>query len=213
MSIRIRVPNAKLGVPDLLLEVDRPGDNVALWILEVGFLQTDKDLMKRPYRRPKDTLELVITMKGRDVLTKREWKVMLDNPAFGSVMSSAPHPWVMPLTIKVKAWLCHSDGEFSLNEMNSSSYYVCAEICPTRDSTEIAHLNSVFRQAMKFIHDKTTSYVQEHCELDEENIIAMCKWIPPDPLFDWDKVMNHVCKGVMHDGFDRYSDWHEDLNY
>ena len=41
----------------------------------------------------------------------------------------------------------------------------------------------------------------------------MHEWIPLDPLFDWDKVMNHICKGVLQDGFDRYTDWHGDLKH
>jgi hypothetical protein len=40
----------------------------------------------------------------------------------------------------------------------------------------------------------------------------MHKWTPPDPLFDWDKVMSHVRKGVLQDGFYRYCDWHVNLN-
>jgi len=40
---------------------------------------------------------------------------------------------------------------------------------------------------------------------------AMREWTPPDHLFDWDKVMNHVRKGVLLDGFDRYIDWHVKL--
>ena len=39
----------------------------------------------------------------------------------------------------------------------------------------------------------------------------MREWIPPDALFDWDKVMNHVRKGVLQDGFDRDCDWHVNL--
>jgi hypothetical protein len=45
------------------------------------------------------------------------------------------------------------------------------EICPTRDSAEIAHLNLVFHQAMELICDKVAGYVQEHCELDKENFM------------------------------------------
>jgi len=40
----------------------------------------------------------------------------------------------------------------------------------------------------------------------------MDKWMPPDHLFNWDIVMNHVRKGVLLDGFDRYFDWHVNLN-
>jgi len=39
----------------------------------------------------------------------------------------------------------------------------------------------------------------------------MREWIPPDPLFNWDTVMKHVRNGVLHDGFDRYCDWHVNL--
>ena len=148
MSTNVRVPQKKPSVPDFFLETDGPGGNIALLILEVGFSQTEKDLMKKirgfameckniqiiatidacesqPYRRPNNKLDLAVMMERRDVLMRKEWKVVSDNPAFGSVMSSARHPWVKPLTIKVKAWLCHPDGEFSLDKMNSSSYYAC----------------------------------------------------------------------------------------
>jgi hypothetical protein len=137
------------AIPDLLLEMDGPGENIPLWIIEVAFSQLERNLMKKvrryateckdaqvitiidvcesqPYRRPKDTSELAIAMEGRDVLKRTEWKVASDNPAFGPVMSSVPHPWVNPLTIKVKTWLRHPDGEFSLDEPNDSSYYACA---------------------------------------------------------------------------------------
>ncbi|KAG1720306.1 uncharacterized protein EDB91DRAFT_1257037 [Suillus paluster] len=226
----------KLGMPDLLFKMDGLGGSVPLWIMEVSFSWAKDEVMSsicryameckdvqvitiidtcksQPHKMPKDISDLTITMEGRIWLTLKEWKVVSDNPAFGPVMSSVPHQWASPLTIKVKTWLCHPDREFSLDKMNSSSYYVCVEICPTRDSAEIAHLNSVFHQAMKLICDKITGYVQKHCELDEENLSAMRKWIPPDPLFNWDKVVNHVRKGMLYDGFDWYCDWHVNLKY
>jgi hypothetical protein len=43
------------------------------------------------------------------------------------------------------------------------------EICPGGNSDEIAHLDSVFRQAMKLIRDNIIDYVQKHCELDEDS--------------------------------------------
>jgi len=115
MSTNVRVLQNKLGVPDLFLETDGPGGNIALLILEVGFSQTEKDLMKKirgfameckniqiiatidacesqPYRRPNNKLDLAVMMERRDVLMRKEWKVVSDNPAFGSVMSSARHP-------------------------------------------------------------------------------------------------------------------------
>jgi hypothetical protein len=149
MSPLLTVMAKKLGMPDLLLEMDGPGGNIALWIMEVNFSRAEDEVMSgirryateckdaqvitiidvcesQPYRRPKDTSELAIAMEGRDVLKRTEWKVASDNPAFGPVMSSVPHPWVNPLTIKVKTWLRHPDGEFSLDETNNSSYYACA---------------------------------------------------------------------------------------
>jgi hypothetical protein len=39
----------------------------------------------------------------------------------------------------------------------------------------------------------------------------MCKWMPPDPLFNWNEVMSQVRNGVVHDGFDWYTDWHDEL--
>jgi len=139
----------KLGMPNLLLEMDGLGDNIALWIMKVNFSRAEDEVMSgiwryateckdaqvitiidvcesQPYRRPKDTSELAIAMKGQDVLKQMEWKVASDNPAFGLHISSVPHPWVNPLTIKVKTWLCHPDREFSLNKTNDSSYYACA---------------------------------------------------------------------------------------
>ena len=144
----ITAPQKTLGVPDLLLEMDGPGDNVAFLILEVAVSQKEEKLMEKmrgfatecksvqvisiidvcesqPYRRLNDVSDLVVAMEGRDVLTQGQWKVASDDPAFGSVMSSVPYHWVRPLTIKVKAWLRHPDGEFSLDETNSS-YYACA---------------------------------------------------------------------------------------
>jgi len=148
MSPLLRVEGRGLGMPDLLLGMDGPGGNIALWIMEVSFSREKDEVMSgiqryameckdaqiitlvdvcesQPYRRPKDTSELAITMKGRDVLKRTEWKVASDNPAFGPVMSLVPHQWVSPLTIKVKTWLRHPDGEFSLNETINSSYYAC----------------------------------------------------------------------------------------
>ncbi|KAG1740756.1 uncharacterized protein EDB91DRAFT_1081851 [Suillus paluster] len=199
MSLLLIVMAKKLGMPDLLFEMDGPGGSIPLWIMEVSFSWAKDEVMSSVCH---------YAMECKDV---QEWKVVSDDPAFGPVMSSVPHQWASPLTIKVKTWLCQSDGEFSLDEMNSSSYYVWAEICPTRDSAEITHLDSVFHQAMKLICNKITGYVQEHCEFDEENLSAMREWIPPDPLFNWDKVMNHICKGVLYDGFDWYCDWHVNL--
>jgi hypothetical protein len=138
-----------LGIPDLLLEMDGPSNCVALWIVEVGYSQTEDDLLNKirqfatgcegaqaitmidvresqPYKRPKDSSELAIAMEGRDLLTLEEWRVASDNPAFGSVTSSARHPWASPLTIVVKTWLRHPNGEFSIDERNDSAYYACA---------------------------------------------------------------------------------------
>ena len=148
MSTIVQNQHKKMGIPDLLLEVNGPGHDAALWIMEVAFSQTEDCLMKKirgfatecksvqvitiidvcespPYRRPKDIV-LEVEMEGRDVLSLREWKVASDNPIFGSVISSVPHPWTRPLTIKAKTWLRHPDGEFYLDETNSSSYYACA---------------------------------------------------------------------------------------
>ncbi|KAG1720307.1 uncharacterized protein EDB91DRAFT_1088878 [Suillus paluster] len=152
MSTKIRVPNAKLGVPDLLLEVDGLGDNTALWILEVSFSQTDKDLMKRVQRFAKKFAAIQEAKGYIGVGNRDEGARCVDEEGVEGYVGQS----------SLWAWLHHPNGEFSLNKMNSSSYYVCTEICPTRDSTEIAHLDSVFHQAMKFICDKTTGYMQEH---------------------------------------------------
>ena len=148
MSPLLTVMAKKLGMPDLLLEMDGPGGNIALWIMEVNFSRAEDEVMSgirryateckdaavitlidvcesQPYRRPKDTSELAITMEGRDMLKWTEWKVASDNPPFGSVMPSVPYPWVSPLTIKAKTWLCRPDGEFFLDETNNNSYYAC----------------------------------------------------------------------------------------
>jgi hypothetical protein len=37
-----------------------------------------------------------------------------------------------------------------------------------RDSAKIAHLDSVFQQAMNLICNKVIAYAQDHCELEEE---------------------------------------------
>jgi len=139
----------KLGVPDLLLQMGGPGGSIPLWIMEVNFSRVKDELMSsircyamecrdvqaitiidicesQLYRNPKDTSELAIMMKNQSVLTLKEWKSPLDNPAFGSVTSSVPYPWVSPLTITVKTWLRRPDGEFSLEETNNSAYYACA---------------------------------------------------------------------------------------
>jgi hypothetical protein len=149
MSSLLTIMARTLGMPDLLLEMDGPGGSVALWIMEVCFSQTKDEVMSsiqhyameckdaqvitiidicesQPYKKPKDISELAIMMEGHDLLTLKEWKVASDNPAFGPVMSSVPHQWVSPLVIKVKTWLCHPDGRFSLDETNNSSYYACA---------------------------------------------------------------------------------------
>jgi hypothetical protein len=39
----------------------------------------------------------------------------------------------------------------------------------------------------------------------------MCEWIPPYALIDWDKIMSHVRRGVLWDGFHQYTNWHCDL--
>jgi hypothetical protein len=143
-----------LGVPDLLLELDRSGRSIALFILEVNFSQDLNDLFKKvkrfasscgdvqaitiidihesqPHKKPGDTSELAHEMMGRDLLAFEEWNVTSDNPAFGSVHSSIPHPWVSPLTITVETWLRHPDGEFSIDESRETDigpYYSRAVI-------------------------------------------------------------------------------------
>jgi hypothetical protein len=149
MSSLLTIMAKKLGMPDLLLEMDGPGGSAALWIMEVNFSRIKDEVMSsirryameckdaqvitiidvcesQSHKKPKDISELAIAMEGRDLLTLKEWKIASDNPAFGPVMSSVPHQWVSPLTIKVKTWLRPPDGEFSLDETNSSSYYACA---------------------------------------------------------------------------------------
>ncbi|OJA12309.1 hypothetical protein AZE42_10247 [Rhizopogon vesiculosus] len=183
MSATVRVLQKKLGVPDLLLEVDGPGDNVAMLILEVAFMQREEHLMKkiRRFATKCETIQIIVII---DVCESPPYRRPKDESELAVMMES-------PLIIKVNAWLRHPDGEFWIEETNSSPYYACAQICPTQDSTEIAHLDSLFRQAMKLIRDKIIGYVQEHCELDEDpaNFSAMCKWMPPDPLFNWDEFV------------------------
>ena len=76
-----------LGVPDLLLELDRSGRSIALFILEVNFSQDLNDLFKKvkrftsscgdvqaitiidihesqPHKKPGDTSELAHEMMG-----------------------------------------------------------------------------------------------------------------------------------------------------
>ena len=148
MSSLLTVMAKKLGMPDFLFEMDGLGGSIAFWIMEVSFSRAKNEVMSgiwhyamecndaqvitiidvcesQPHKGPKDISELAIAMEGRDLLTLKEWKVASDNPAFGSVMSSVPHQWASPLAIKVKTWLHHPDGEFSLDETNSSSYYAC----------------------------------------------------------------------------------------
>jgi hypothetical protein len=151
MSAQINTSSQKLGIPDLLLEMDGPvlGDSVALWIVEVSVSQTEDDLMSKirrfaagcdgaqaitiidvresqPYKKPKDSSELAIAMEGRDLLTLKQWRVASDNPVSGSVTSSARHQWVSPMTISVKTWLRHPNGEFSIDERDDGEYYACA---------------------------------------------------------------------------------------
>jgi hypothetical protein len=149
MSAQINTRSQKLGIPDLLLGMDGPGDNIDLWIVEVSFSQTEDDLMRKirryttecegvqvitmvdicesqPYKKPKESSELANAMKERDLLTLKEWKVASDNPAFGPVISSVQHQWASPLTVSVKTWLRHSSGEFSLEDTDNSMHYACA---------------------------------------------------------------------------------------
>src|SRR5437588_10764203 len=124
-SSLLTVMAKQLGMPDLLLEMDGPGGNVALWIMEVNSSRAKNAVMSsiwhyameckdaqvitvidvcesQPHKGPNDISKSTIEMEGRDLLTLKEWKVASDNPAFGSVMSSVPHQWASPLTIKVK---------------------------------------------------------------------------------------------------------------
>ena len=139
----------KLGVPDLLLQMGGPGGSIPLWIMEVNYSRVQDELMSsirryttecrdaqaitiidicesQLHRKPKDTSELANLMKNRSVLTFKEWKSPSDDPAFGSVTSSVPYPWVSPLTITVRTWLRRPDGEFSLDEMNNGPFYARA---------------------------------------------------------------------------------------
>jgi hypothetical protein len=147
MSSVLIVMAKRLGMPDLLLEMDGPGSSVALWIMEVNFSRAKNEGMSsirryakeckdaqlitiidvyesQHHKGPKDMSELTIAMEGRDLLTSKEWKVASDNPAFGSVMSLGTAS--VGKSLDHKPWLRHPDGEFCLDEMNSSSYYACA---------------------------------------------------------------------------------------
>jgi hypothetical protein len=149
MSAQINTGSQTLGIPDLLLEMDGPGGSVALWIVEVSVSQMEDDLLSKirrfaagcdsaqaitmidvrvsqPYKKPKDSSELAIAMEGRDLLTLKQWRVASDNPVSGSVTSSARHQWASPMTISVKTWLRHPNGEFSIDERDNGAYYACA---------------------------------------------------------------------------------------
>jgi len=149
MSRQISLEEETTVIPDLVLEMDGPGENLFLWIIEVALSESEQHVMEKvrrytterkdaqvitivdvcesqPYRRPKDTSELAIAMQGREVMKQTEWKIASDNPAFGPVTSSVPYTWVSPFAIKIKTWLRHPDGEFSLDETNDSSYHACA---------------------------------------------------------------------------------------
>ena len=152
-SVLLTSMEKQLGIPDLLLEMHGPGGSAALWIMDVSFSRAKNELMSsiqrymeckdaqaitiidiqesQPYKRPGDTSELASKMMGRDLLAFEEWNDTSDNPAFGSVHSSIPHPWVSPLTITVETWLRHPDGEFSINESRETDigpYYSRAVI-------------------------------------------------------------------------------------
>jgi len=39
----------------------------------------------------------------------------------------------------------------------------------------------------------------------------MREWTPPDHLFDWNKLLGHIRKGALLDGYQRYVKWHVGL--
>ena len=148
ISSLLTIMGKRLGVPDLLLQMNGLRCRIPLWIMEINSSLAKDELMSsirryaancndaqiitiidvhesQPHKKPLEKSKLAKRMMGRELLTLDEWLDESYNPAFGPVLSSVPHQWVSPLIITVKTWLRRPDGRFSLEEMNNSSYYSC----------------------------------------------------------------------------------------
>ncbi|KAG1898804.1 uncharacterized protein F5891DRAFT_1190284 [Suillus fuscotomentosus] len=126
-STKITVKGKTVGIPDLLLEIQGPAEDMPLWVLEVSSSETDEEVMSKmqlyakryktvqvltnievhesmPYDEPNNLSEAAL-MTAQDVVEFDDWQEALGNPASGAIEFSLKHPWVHPLIIMIKTWI------------------------------------------------------------------------------------------------------------